>query len=241
MAKLLIKNGHIIDPASGHDGVADLLIEDGIVSGIGANLSSLEAEVFDATGMYVAPGFLDIHVHLREPGAEKVPCSGANRASRLSRASLHHRSGRIGRLTCRRGCTSESRSLISERRRQSSPRSSFAAVSFAPPNPSRPGMITQKPKSPSGPEPPWLIAIHQRRVISSTVSGNASHRPTPGTCASPRRSTGRALRSASNPHCQCPATPQAAACCRIWRTPPTPRPAGRIPSPPSPPYQPSPG
>ncbi len=70
MAKLLIKNGRIIDPASGFDQVADLLIEDGLISGIGQNLTSPGAELFDANGMIVAPGFLDIHVHLREPGFE---------------------------------------------------------------------------------------------------------------------------------------------------------------------------
>ena len=83
MAKLLIKNGHIIDPASGQDGVADLLIENGLVSGIGVNLTSADAEVFDASGMFVAPGFLDIHVHLREPGAEHAETieSGAKAAA----------------------------------------------------------------------------------------------------------------------------------------------------------------
>ena len=70
MAKLLIKNGRIIDPASGFDQVADLLIEDGLISGIGQNLTAPGAESFDASGMIVAPGFLDIHVHLREPGFE---------------------------------------------------------------------------------------------------------------------------------------------------------------------------
>lgn len=70
MAKLLIKNGRVIDPATGFDQVADLLIEDGLFSGIGLDLTVSGAEVFDATGMIVAPGFLDIHVHLREPGFE---------------------------------------------------------------------------------------------------------------------------------------------------------------------------
>ena len=70
MAKLLIKNGRIIDPASKYDGVADLLVEDGRIAAIGANLSASGAEILDAEGMIVAPGFLDIHVHLREPGFE---------------------------------------------------------------------------------------------------------------------------------------------------------------------------
>ena len=45
-------------------------IEDGVIRGVGANLSPAGAEVFDATGLIVAPGFIDMHVHLREPGFE---------------------------------------------------------------------------------------------------------------------------------------------------------------------------
>jgi dihydroorotase len=65
---LVIKNGRVIDPASGHDAIADVLIEDGVIRGVGANLSA--QETFDATGLIVAPGFIDMHVHLREPGFE---------------------------------------------------------------------------------------------------------------------------------------------------------------------------
>src|SRR4051794_36509610 len=70
MASLLIKNGRVIDPAAGRDEVADLWIEDGAIRGIGANLSAGGVEIFDASGLIVAPGFIDIHVHLREPGFE---------------------------------------------------------------------------------------------------------------------------------------------------------------------------
>src|ERR1700709_2255365 len=70
MPALLIKNGRVIDPASGHDAVADVWIEDGVIKGVGPNLSVANAEVFDATGLIVAPGFIDMHVHLREPGFE---------------------------------------------------------------------------------------------------------------------------------------------------------------------------
>lgn len=66
--KLLIKNGRVICPASNHDAVADVLIEDGRVSGVAPDLSAPGAEVIDAAGLVVAPGFIDIHVHLREPG-----------------------------------------------------------------------------------------------------------------------------------------------------------------------------
>src|SRR2546423_4617880 len=67
---ILIRNGRVIDPASGTDRVADVLIEDGRITGVGANLPSSKANVYDAAGMIVAPGFIDIHVHLREPGFE---------------------------------------------------------------------------------------------------------------------------------------------------------------------------
>ncbi len=70
MPALLIKNGRVIDPASGHDGVADVWIEDGAIKGVGPNLSPANTEIFDATGLIVAPGFIDMHVHLREPGFE---------------------------------------------------------------------------------------------------------------------------------------------------------------------------
>ncbi len=71
MATLLIKNGRVIDPASGRDGVADVLIQDGAVRGIGIAIEGPSGcGVFDATGLVVAPGFIDMHVHLREPGFE---------------------------------------------------------------------------------------------------------------------------------------------------------------------------
>ncbi len=68
MAKLLIKNGRVIDPASGTDRIADVLLAGEIVRKIDDNILAPEAEVFDATGLIVAPGFIDMHVHLREPG-----------------------------------------------------------------------------------------------------------------------------------------------------------------------------
>jgi dihydroorotase len=67
---LVIKNGRVIDPATQTDRVADVLIVDGRIAGVAPNLSSPKAAVFDATGLIVAPGFIDMHVHLREPGFE---------------------------------------------------------------------------------------------------------------------------------------------------------------------------
>src|SRR5450755_2538845 len=70
MSRLVIRNGRIIDPAQLLDRVADLAIEDGIVCEIGAGIDASKSESFDASGLIVAPGFIDMHVHLREPGFE---------------------------------------------------------------------------------------------------------------------------------------------------------------------------
>ncbi len=70
MPKLLIRNGRVIDPANGIDRVAGVLLAGDIIRGVGDNLPARGAEVFDATGLIVAPGFIDMHVHLREPGFE---------------------------------------------------------------------------------------------------------------------------------------------------------------------------
>lgn len=70
--RLLIANGHLIDPSQGQNGGKNLLIEDGRVAGLLDRGDSVPegAEVLDATGLVVAPGFIDMHVHLREPGDE---------------------------------------------------------------------------------------------------------------------------------------------------------------------------
>lgn len=70
--RLLITNGYLIDPTQGLNGGKDLLIEDGRVASLLARGEARPegAEVFDATGLVVAPGFIDLHTHLREPGQE---------------------------------------------------------------------------------------------------------------------------------------------------------------------------
>ena len=68
--KLLVKGGRLIDPDSGLDGVSDLLIEEGRIAAIGKKISAEGAEVIQARGRVVAPGLIDMHVHLREPGRE---------------------------------------------------------------------------------------------------------------------------------------------------------------------------
>ena len=70
LVKLLIKGGRIIDPSQQIDQRSDLLIEGGSVKSIGDALDADGADVFDADGLVVAPGFVDLHVHLREPGEE---------------------------------------------------------------------------------------------------------------------------------------------------------------------------
>ncbi|PYS39722.1 MAG: dihydroorotase [Acidobacteria bacterium] len=70
--RLLIQNGYIIDPSQGINSGKNLFIEDGRVVGFSAYSDGVPegAEVFDATGLVIAPGFIDMHVHLREPGHE---------------------------------------------------------------------------------------------------------------------------------------------------------------------------
>jgi len=67
---LLIKNARLLDPASGTDAALDILLDGELISQVGANLSASNAEIFDAKGLIVAPGFIDLHCHLREPGQE---------------------------------------------------------------------------------------------------------------------------------------------------------------------------
>lgn len=71
MQKLLIKGGRVIDPANHVDKPADVLVIDGRVHAIGENLSDDGARIIDASGLVVAPGLVDLHVHLREPGFEE--------------------------------------------------------------------------------------------------------------------------------------------------------------------------
>ena len=69
--KLLLKGGRVVDPANGRDGGLDVLIEDGRIARVGRDLSVDGAEVVGLPrGAIVAPGLIDVHVHLREPGQE---------------------------------------------------------------------------------------------------------------------------------------------------------------------------
>ena len=71
MTALIIRGGHLIDPAGGVDTLKDILLKDGRVAeiaGPGKLKHTEDAVVLDATGLTVAPGLIDLHVHLREPG-----------------------------------------------------------------------------------------------------------------------------------------------------------------------------
>lgn len=82
--KLLIKEGRVIDPASKTDAVADVLIEDGKVIQIDEEIKEKADKTIAAKGCFVMPGFIDLHVHLRDPGFEQkeTVVTGANAAAR---------------------------------------------------------------------------------------------------------------------------------------------------------------
>lgn len=66
--KLLIKNGNVIDPATNTDEVLDVLVEDGVIKTVAPSISDDADKVIDASGLVVAPGLIDMHVHFRDPG-----------------------------------------------------------------------------------------------------------------------------------------------------------------------------
>ena len=85
MNSLLLTGGRVVDPANHFDSVADVLLRDGKVAAVGKNLSApAGVEKFDAKGKVVAPGLIDLHVHLREPGqtAKENIASGTTAAAR---------------------------------------------------------------------------------------------------------------------------------------------------------------
>ncbi|MPL81525.1 Dihydroorotase [bioreactor metagenome] len=68
--KLLIKGGRVICPEQRLDETADILIENGLIAAIDQDLSISDAQIYDAQGLVITPGLIDMHVHLREPGLE---------------------------------------------------------------------------------------------------------------------------------------------------------------------------
>lgn len=73
MNALLIKGGRLIDPSQQLDAVGDLLLVDGTIAQVGGSIAApAGAQTYDAKGLVVSPGMIDVHVHLREPGREDV-------------------------------------------------------------------------------------------------------------------------------------------------------------------------
>ena len=89
MPRILIRGGRVLDPASGRDEIADVLLANGVVEAVGAKLVAPDAEVIDATGCWVTPGFIDLHTHLREPGQEykeDIASGGAGQIAHFGQA-----------------------------------------------------------------------------------------------------------------------------------------------------------
>jgi len=83
--QLLLKGGRVVDPANGVDGMLDILIEDGKISRVGRDLPVNGAHVYEVPpGGIVAPGLIDIHVHLREPGQEHKETVATGAASAVA-------------------------------------------------------------------------------------------------------------------------------------------------------------
>ena len=80
---LLVKGGRVVNPAVNQDEICDILVENGKIKAIGKNLPADGAEVYDASGLVVAPGFIDMHVHLRQPGqsAKETVITGTQAAA----------------------------------------------------------------------------------------------------------------------------------------------------------------
>ena len=81
---LVLRGGRVVDPSQGRDEIADLIVENGAITGSGRNQGAPDgAEIVDCAGLVVAPGFIDVHCHLREPGREDVEtiASGARAAA----------------------------------------------------------------------------------------------------------------------------------------------------------------
>jgi dihydroorotase len=85
MKRLLLKGGRVVDPAAGRDGEFDVLIEGDRIARVGKALPADGADVFDVKlGWIVAPGLIDIHVHLREPGQEHKETIATGTASAVA-------------------------------------------------------------------------------------------------------------------------------------------------------------
>jgi dihydroorotase len=84
MKPALLRGGRVIDPANGVDAIADLLILDGRIGEIGRNLSPAGGDVYDCEGKIVCPGFIDLHVGVRDPGFEEDETTATATAAALA-------------------------------------------------------------------------------------------------------------------------------------------------------------
>lgn len=84
MTRLLIRSGRVIDLANEVDKIADVFVENGRIVTVGPDIDTSAAEILDASGLIVSPGFIDIHTHLRDPGQEykETIASGTEAAAR---------------------------------------------------------------------------------------------------------------------------------------------------------------
>ena len=70
MSRFLLKGARVVDPASGTDEVTDVTIREGVIEAVGDAATGKDSEAIDCDGAVLAPGFVDMHAHLREPGRE---------------------------------------------------------------------------------------------------------------------------------------------------------------------------
>ena len=82
--RVLLAGGTVIDPAAGTARRADVLVADGRIAAVGTGLDAAGAGVIDCTGKHIAPGFVDMHCHLREPGREDEETIASGTASALA-------------------------------------------------------------------------------------------------------------------------------------------------------------
>ncbi len=83
-SSMILAKGRVVDPSTGRDGVFDVLVQNGKIQKIGGDLDAAGAAVVDVSGKIVCPGFIDMHVHLREPGYEyKETIASGTRAAAM--------------------------------------------------------------------------------------------------------------------------------------------------------------